>query len=73
MAVAPSDSAGDQARRPLPAALGLIGTLALCAAAMIAHLSPPQLKPVAAVLWIVGFALQAAAFIMALAGRHLSR
>ncbi len=73
MAVAPSEPAGHHAPRPLPAALGLIGTLALCAAAMLAHLSPQQLKPAAAVVWILGFALQSAAFVMALAARYASR
>jgi len=52
--------------RRLPPTLGLIGTLALCAAAMMAHLSPLQLKPVAAVLWVLGFATQAVAFVLAL-------
>ena len=61
-------------RRPhsrVPPALGLVGTLVLCAAAMMAHLSPAQLKPAAAVMWILGFAMQAFAFILALRQRHI--
>ena len=54
----------------MPPTLGLIGTLTLCAAAMMAHLSPAQLKPAAAVLWVLGFAMQAAAFMLALTARR---
>jgi dipeptide/tripeptide permease len=50
---------------PLAPVLGLIGTFLLCAAAMMAHLSPGQLKPVAMALWFFGLALQVAAFAMA--------
>jgi len=32
----------------------LIGTFLVCAAALVAHLSPPVLKPVAEALWIFG-------------------
>jgi hypothetical protein len=51
--------------------LGLIGTFMLCAAAMMAHLSPAQLKPVAMVLWLFGLLVQIAAFAMA-CSRHRS-
>jgi hypothetical protein len=44
--------------------------MVLCAAAMMAHLSPAQLKPAAAVLWVLGFVMQAVAFILALAARR---
>ena len=55
--------------RRLPPTLGLIGTLTLCAAALMAHLSPEQLKLAAAVLWVLGFVTQAAAFMLALTAR----
>jgi len=50
--------------------LGLCGTLILCAAAMMAHLSPAQTQTIAAVMWLVGFAMQAGAFILALLHRR---
>jgi hypothetical protein len=50
MAVTPYHDHDERSHARLPATLGLIGTLALCAAAMLAHLSPLQLKPAAAVL-----------------------
>jgi hypothetical protein len=66
MAIAPPHNAGTRPHNRLPPALGLIGTLTLCAAAMMAHLSPEQLKAAAAVLWVLGFVVQAAAFMLAL-------
>jgi hypothetical protein len=66
MAHAPLHNPGSRTHRRLPPRLGPIGTLALCAAAMMAHLSPEQLKPAAAVLWVLDFATQAVAFVLAL-------
>jgi hypothetical protein len=70
MAVTPYHDSNQRSHARLPPVLGLIGTLVLCAAAMLAHLSPEQLKPAAAVLWVLGFLTQAAAFILALAARR---
>ena len=70
MAVTPYRNSDERSYARLPPTLGLIGTLVLCAAAMLAHLSPVQLKPAAAVLWVLGFAMQALAFILALAARR---
>jgi hypothetical protein len=70
MAVTPYHDSNERSYARLPAALGLIGTLVLCAAAMLAHLSPVQLKPAAAVLWVLGFVTQASAFMLALATRR---
>jgi hypothetical protein len=68
----PSDPPDEvQARWRVAPVFGLIGTLVLCAAAMMAHLSQEQLKPAAAVLWVLGFITQAIAFIMALGQRHI--
>ncbi len=46
----------------LAPALGLIGTFILCAAVLMAHLSPSQLKPVAIVPWVLGLGVQIYAF-----------
>ena len=70
MAVTPYQDDYHRSYARLPPRLGLIGTLTLCAAAMMAHLSPAQLQPAAAVLWALGFATQALAFILALAARR---
>jgi len=70
MADAPLQSTEERPYRRVPAVLGLIGTLTLCAAAMMAHLSPTQAKPIVAAMWILGFATQAFAFILALRQRH---
>jgi len=72
MANASAHDPGSRKHRLLPPTLGLIGTLTLCAAAMMAHLSPVQLKPAAAVLWVLGFATQAVAFVLALRAHHVS-
>jgi hypothetical protein len=63
------DSAGSQSQARLPPVIGLIGTLMVCAAVMIAHLSAVQLKPVAIGLWFLGLFTQAVAFGVACAGR----
>jgi hypothetical protein len=65
-----SDRARTETRLPL--ALGIIGTLVVCAAALMGHLSPPMMKSAAVVAWVVGLAIQAAAFGLALAGRRLA-
>lgn len=70
MAIAPPHNTSSRPHSHLPPTLGLIGTLTLCAAALMAHLSPEQLKPVAAVLWVLGFVTQAAAFMLALTARR---
>ncbi len=70
MAIAPSHDTDSRPHSRLPPILGLIGTLTLCAAAMMAHLSPAQLKPAAAVLWVLGFLAQAVAFMLALTARR---
>jgi hypothetical protein len=72
MANAPLHDTDQRTHRRLPPRLGLIGTLTLCAAAMLAHLSPVQLQPAAMVLWVLGFTTQAAAFILALRARRVS-
>ncbi len=56
----------------LPPVLGIIGTLVVCSAALMGYLSPPLMKSVAVVAWVVGLAIQAAAFGLALAGRRLA-
>ena len=71
MAIAPLHDNGSRPHSRLPPILGLIGTLTLCAAAMMAHLSPAQLKSVAAVLWVLGFVTQVAAFMLALTARRV--
>ncbi len=71
MADAPYQPGEVQARWRVAPVLGLIGTLVLCAAAMMAHLSQEQLKPAAAVLWVLGFIIQAIAFLMALGKRRI--
>ena len=48
MAVTPYQDDYQRSHARLPPRLGLIGTLTLCAAAMMAHLSPAQLQPAAA-------------------------
>ena len=70
MAVTPYHAKDERPHARLPAVVAMIGTLVLCAAAMLAHLSPAQLKPAAAVLWVLGFLIQAAAFVLALAARR---
>ena len=70
MAVTPYHNSDEGSHARLPTTLATIGTLVLCAAAMLAHLSPAQLKPAAAVLWVLGFLTQASAFILALAARR---
>jgi len=62
----------DEQRMHARFVLGLCGTLMLCAAAMMAHLSPVQTQTIAAVMWLVGFAMQAGAFILALLNRRSS-
>jgi len=71
MADTPFHTSDERSLNRLPPVLGLIGTLVLCAAAMMAHLSPVQLKAAAAVLWVLGFLMQASAFILALAARRV--
>jgi hypothetical protein len=50
--------------------VGLLGTLTVCAAVLMAHLSPAELKHVAVVIWIFGLLVQAAALLMALIERR---
>jgi hypothetical protein len=54
----------------LPKAVGLIGTLAVCAAAMMGHLSPVELKSSAGGFWLVGMAVQMLGLILALYERR---
>jgi hypothetical protein len=62
----------DRTETRLPPVLGIIGTLVVCSAALMGHLSPPVMKSAAPIAWIVGLAIQAAAFGLALAGRRLT-
>jgi hypothetical protein len=71
MSTTAPNSAGSQPHARLPPVIGLIGTLMICAAVMVAHLSPAQLKPVAVGLWILGLFTQIVAFGMACAGRRV--
>ncbi|HEX7617476.1 MAG TPA: hypothetical protein VF480_02030 [Verrucomicrobiae bacterium] len=73
MSTQESQSADSQHDARLTPVLGLIGTFMLCAAALMAHLSPVELKPVAAGLWIFGLVIQAVAFGLAFAGRWAER
>jgi hypothetical protein len=54
----------------LPKVVGLVGTLAVCAAALLGHLSPPELKTAAVVFWLVGLVTQAAGLALALSERR---
>jgi hypothetical protein len=54
----------------LPKVVGLIGTLTVCAAVLIGHLSPPELKSVAIGVWILGLVFQAASLAMVAADRR---
>jgi hypothetical protein len=54
----------------LPKVIGLLGTLAVCAAVLMAHLSPGELKHVAVVIWIFGLLVQTVALLMALMERR---
>ena len=54
----------------LPKVVGLVGTLAVCAAALLGHLSPPTLKTAAVVFWFVGLGTQALGLAMALSARR---
>jgi hypothetical protein len=49
--------------------VGLLGTLAVCAAVLMAHLSPAELKHVAVVIWMFGLLVQTVALLMALIER----
>jgi hypothetical protein len=66
-------SAGSQNNARLPPVIGLIGTIVVCAAALLAHLSESQLKPLAIGLWLVGVGTQIVAFGMAWADRSVGR
>lgn len=64
-------TAGDtDAIAELPKVVGLVGTLAVCAAALLGHLSPPELKTAAVVFWFVGLGTQALGLAMAFAKRR---
>jgi hypothetical protein len=52
-----------------PAAVALVGTAGVCAAAVVAQFAGPSYGPIAAGLWFLGLLLQAAGFAMALAKR----
>jgi hypothetical protein len=54
----------------LPKVIGLVGTLAVCAAALLGHLSPPELKTAAVGFWFVGLATQALGLALALNERR---
>jgi hypothetical protein len=73
MATRESRSAGSQHDARLAPVLGLIGTFMLCAAALMAHLSPAQLKPVAIGLWMLGLLIQIIAFGKAWAEHSIDR
>lgn len=55
---------------PLTPVLGQIGTMIACAGALVAQLSPPQLRGLAIAVWIVGLLAQLAAFALASAKRR---
>jgi hypothetical protein len=57
----------------LPPVLGFVGTLVVCAALLMGHLSQPALQSAAVVAWAIGLAIQAGAFMLALAGRRAAR
>jgi hypothetical protein len=57
----------------LPPVLGIIGTLIVCAALLMGHLSEPAMRSAAVVAWVIGLAIQVGAFALALAGRHAAR
>lgn len=50
--------------------VGLLGTLAVCAAVLMGNLSPPELKSVAVGFWILGLVVQTLALWMALHERR---
>jgi len=54
----------------LPKVVGLLGTLAACAAVLMAHLSPTELKHAAIGLWIFGLLVQTVALLMAVIERR---
>jgi hypothetical protein len=54
----------------LPPVLGIIGTLVVCAALLMGHLSQPAMQSAAVVVWVIGLAIQAGAFALALASRR---
>jgi dipeptide/tripeptide permease len=67
-AIAPSGDVGPVAG--LPKVVGLVGTLAVCAAALMGHLSPPELKTAAVGFWFLGLVTQALGLAMALSERR---
>jgi glycerol uptake facilitator-like aquaporin len=73
MSTQESDQANTQELAPVAPVVGLIGTFMLCAAVMMAHLTPPEVKPVAVGLWICALLLQAGAFGLACANRWPAR
>jgi glycerol uptake facilitator-like aquaporin len=73
MSTEESSPAESQHYAPTSLVLGLIGTFILCGAVLMAHLSAPQLKPVAVGLWLLGLMTQAGAFGLACANRWASR
>lgn len=60
----------DNAIAGLPKVVGLVGTLAVCAAALFGHLSPPGLNTAAVGFWFVGLVTQALGLAMALNERR---
>ena len=54
----------------LPKVVGLVGTLAVCAAALLGHLSPAELKTAAVGFWFVGLVTQALGLALALNERR---
>lgn len=64
------DDAPPQAYAPFPPVLGLIGTFAVCGAYLMSQLSETQLQPLAQGLWVLGLAMQAGAFGLAMAARR---
>ncbi len=73
MSTTAPDSADSQPHARLPPVIGVIGTLIVCAAVMVAHLSAAQLKPVAIGLWFLGLFTQVVAFGLACADRRADR
>jgi hypothetical protein len=66
-----ADAADDtDAAAGLPKVVGLVGTLAVCAAALLGNLSPPEVKTAAVIFWFVGLGTQALGLAMALAKRR---
>ena len=62
---APATPDDSQNFAPFAPVLGQIGTLIACAGALVAQLTPPQLRGLAIAVWIAGLLFQIAAFALA--------